>query len=100
MTTRGCPGLSSAASRLRTHPAYVNRFGALCPEKSTEAPELLQNICLRFSAVPQHGRASRSRGEFPIRRKPPLGFFSCFTDSPQLSCKFCLLRLIQITNFV
>jgi hypothetical protein len=39
---RRCRLLRSAASRSRTHPPYGKRFGEICPEKSTEVPELLR----------------------------------------------------------
>ncbi len=41
MAIRRCSLSRSAASRSRTHPPYVKRFGGICPEKSTGAPELL-----------------------------------------------------------
>jgi hypothetical protein len=42
MATHHCPWLPCAVSRCRTHPTYANRFGGICPEKSTGLRELLQ----------------------------------------------------------
>ena len=38
------PLLPRAASRSRTHPPYSKRFAGICPEKSTEGPELLPGV--------------------------------------------------------
>jgi hypothetical protein len=75
MAIRRCTSLSSTASRSGTHPPYVKRFGAICPEKSTEPPSHLN--CYTFSSLSDKLYSRTWQSNTPIRKPLALGALAC-----------------------
>jgi len=60
--------VASRGERSRTHPPYSKRSSRICPEKSTEAPELLRNRYSGESACPTKTLTRDRRFRLSIRR--------------------------------